>query len=540
MTSHYDKQYLKDSQSIINKYEITPMIESSDLLDTFYRDTLKGVGVETRAFEHEQPKSSKSSISKLNLQYSGHRSTSEPHMPDLFLGDLTPDPRSQHQGPLMKKYTEQIWHRKDDYRQSFKNDNDRSIHSKGINPSDVIKNKKKAISGFKERYKNFTDTTENITYSKNKKFDKHSDVLKNYTDISLAPINDNIDKNTKKTILNPKLIKSNMIESLTDHKIKIADYNKLLKQKNMKDTNIRKNKNKSVKDVKNNMLNNTYNKTMSQLALLTTNFVNKKKNTLGTLTNKFKISKDINNIKINKSKEHFKNNEIKTTELDGKAAKLSENFNKSYQINKQALDVRENISDFKSGMRNHTKGNNKENMTMRAKDVNDIITKSLRKSLMSNNINMINKGNNKESMVTKSKNLNDSVHYSKFTNENVILNKKTLNGNDKDYEIFNYKSKQPELFNNFVNDYSSLEVELGNKDKEKTLEGGISGVSTYEIKNIDDFDTDADFSKTGEVKKAAGSTGKMGSKFLFRQKEYENSMLEDDNINDKHTFNNRK
>ena len=46
-------QYI-DKARIFDKYELTPIIESSEILDDFYRSTLKNFEPDTPTFAHEE------------------------------------------------------------------------------------------------------------------------------------------------------------------------------------------------------------------------------------------------------------------------------------------------------------------------------------------------------------------------------------------------------------------------------------------------------------------------------------------------------
>lgn len=138
-----------DDLKIKNKYEITNLIEPGNILDTYYRNTLKDFTPDKATFAYEENRRNTDSVGKLNTHYYGRRNTTEPFQNDLFLGFTDKDPRSIHDGPLMGKYQEQIWKRKDDYKYSFKDDSDNSIHTAGISESKMQTNKKKHMMDLK-------------------------------------------------------------------------------------------------------------------------------------------------------------------------------------------------------------------------------------------------------------------------------------------------------------------------------------------------------------------------------------------------------
>jgi len=518
-----------DSKKIYNKYEITPIIESKELLNDYYRNTLKDFTPDKATLASDEQRKNKNSQSFLNSRYTGSRAGVEPHTPDLFLGDLSQDNRKTNEGPLMGDYKKQIWSRKDDYRKAFKDDSSNSIHSAGVTEAQVLENKKKAYNGLKDRYKNFKEAMNNISTSHNTIFDKKSLVDNTVLGYEINE-NNNINIFNNNITTNGNNLSKGW-ESLPDHKIKIANYNKIIKQADISNTNIRKSKDQGLADIKVDKTNEIQINLNNQLSLLTSNFINRKKNTTTTSTNKFKSSLKDMSRKINKRKEHFKNNEINTVIIDDKRAKFSEELEKEYKINKILLDVRKNISDFNSDKKNNDKGNNKENINHSTKQITSLLTDILHKSIKSNNENFIDKGNNKELINNKIRNNNNDELLSKFIQKSVEVNRDILNKSNNNYEIYNYKSKQPELANNFINDKTSIEKKLYNYDNEKKLDN-VVGKFNYEAKEINDFENDMDFSISGTVSSAAGTAGKIGSKYLMNKKEYESTILENDNIND--------
>jgi len=519
-----------DSKKIFNKFEITPIVESKELLNDYYRSTLKDYTPDKATLTSDQQRKNKGSQSILNSRYNGSRSGVEPYAPDLFLGDLEPDSRGTFDGPLMGNYKKQLWHRKDDYRKAFKDDSSNSIHSAGVTEAKVLENKKLAYNGLKNRYKNFNESM-NISSSNNTVFKNKSIVDNQEVDIVLADINDKKIDNQNNNIITNKPSISKGWESLPDHKIKVADYNKLIKQADISNTNIRKNKDQGVVDIEVNKSNETQNNINKQLSVITSNFMNKKRNSIKTVTTKFKSSLKDNNRKINKNREHFKNNEIKTVQLDDKRSNFMEVIDKEYKINKAMLDIRKNISNFTSDKKDYDKGNNKETIISSTKKITSLLTDILQKSIMSNNDGFLNKGNNKESINNKVRNINNDHLLSKFIQQSVEVNKDVLNKSNNNYEIYNYKSKLPELANNYVNDKTSIEKKLYSYDNEKKL-NNISSKIGYEIKTIMDFENDAEYATSGTVSSAAGTVGSIGSKYLNNKKEYESSILDDNNVND--------
>ncbi len=530
-------QYI-DSKRIINKYELTPLIESGDILDDFYRKTLKNFEPDTPTLASDEKRKNTDSISKLNVRQFGRRAPKEAFAPDLFLGDTSKDNRSIHNGPMMGDYQKQIWHRKDNFKKSFKNDADNSIPSEGISEGKMLKNKISTYKGFKERYKNFEESSDNWITGYNMKSAKISKVENSELDNTIADLNDIADIKSRRDYVTTFSLQAlpRGWESTPDHKLKIARYSKNLKSKNLNDVNFMKNRKQQSADIKIAEKADMENQLVSQLTTTIEGFKNKKKESFTVGVSNFKSSKISQFRNINKSKEYLKNKELENTELSDKKSNFTEELSKTYKPNDLKVDVRKIISDFSGDKKDYFKGKNlheKENFNITVRDKKELLTDILRKSITSNNTNYLNKGNNKSLFNNKSRNISEGMQSSKFLFKNSEINTNVLNKKKEDFEIFNYKTKQPELFSSYKNDKSSIEKTLSATDKEKMLEQRNIGPQQSEIQKAENFENDTDFSKSGEVSMAAGTVGNMGSKYMFKDKEYEDSISESYNINDK-------
>jgi hypothetical protein len=261
-------QYI-DKNRIFNKYELTPIIESSDILDNFYRDTLKNFEPDAPTFAYEEKRKNTDSVSKIKLREFGRRAPNEPFVADLFLGDTTPDPRSISYEPNMGKYQKQIWHRKDNYKKSFKNDADYSVHEAGIPEGQMNANKKETYKGLKSRYKNFEESTDSWAPSFIVDNNKKSKVNNSELDAEPIDLQDVENIKYRRDYVTDLSLKSLPIgwDSVPDHKIKIANYTKLLKSKSLNDIDVTKNRNKQTADGKMTETSDVENNLASQLSL---------------------------------------------------------------------------------------------------------------------------------------------------------------------------------------------------------------------------------------------------------------------------------
>lgn len=533
-------QYI-DKTRIFNKYELTPIIESSDILDDFYRSTLKNFEPDTPTFAHEEKRKNTDSVSKIKLREFGRRAPNEPFVADLFLGDTTPDPRSISYEPNMGDYQKQMWHRKDNFKKSFKNDNDYSVHEAGISEGQMDANKKATYKGLKTRYKNFDESTDAWAPSFVADGNKKSKVNNSELDDIPIDLHDTENIKYRRDHVTELSLKSLPIgwDSVPDHKIKIANYTKLLKSKNLNDIDVTKNRNKQTADGK--MIENSdvENNLASQLSLITSNFINKKKDnfTSGKDT-KFQKSYETQIRSINDAKEYFKNKELDNMEFTQKTQALNEAFTTLYKINDIKSDIRKNVSEFFINEKELAKGNNKEQYNYSIKDKKDIITDILHKSLMSNNSSFLNKGNNKSSYINKSRDISDDANQSKFILTSSIVNKDHLN-KTKNYEVINYKlAINRDTFDNYNNMKTGIDSTICDIDNEKQLEQRQLGPQHNESLTSENFITDSEFSNSGINNMAAGTVGVMGNKYMFNKKEYESSIL-DTSINDSTTYNKR-
>jgi hypothetical protein len=531
-------QYI-DKTRIFNKYELTPIIESSDILDDFYRDTLKNFEPDTPTFAHEEKRKNTDSVSKIKLREFGRRAPLEPFVADLFLGDTTPDPRSISYEPNMGNYQKQMWHRKDNFKKSFKNDADYSIHEAGISEGQMDANKKATYKGLKNRYKNFEESTDAWAPSFIADGNKKSKV--NNTELDDEPIDLQDVENIKyrRDHVTDLSLKSLPIgwDSVPDHKIKIANYTKLLKSKNLNDIDVTKNRNKQTADGKMTETSDVENNLASQLSLITSNFINKKKdNFISGKDTKFKNSSETQVRSINDTKEYFKNKELENMEFTQKKQALNEAFTTLYKTNDIKSDIRKNVSEFFINEKELAKGNNKEQNNYTTKDKKDLITDILHKSLMSNNSSFLNKGNNKSTYINKSRDISNDANQSKFILTSNIINNDQLN-KTKNYEVINYKlAINQDTFDNYSNVKSGIDSTIYIIDNEKELEQRNIGPQNNDPLSSENFITDTEFFSSGINNMAAGTVGVMGNKYMFNKKEYEKSIL-DTSINDSATFN---
>lgn len=173
-------------QHIIDrKYETTEIYEDVDQVDNFYRKVLRDDGpdpVNTFAYgnkrnnggydEDEIAFAKKQGIDLpattasrgalraniLNVRENGKRSTLEPRHSEAFFELTGADPRGTTNLPNMRDIVRHSRARADNYRLSFKNDEDNSLHESARNPSKVSSDIKMAMQSSKQKLQIFEDS----------------------------------------------------------------------------------------------------------------------------------------------------------------------------------------------------------------------------------------------------------------------------------------------------------------------------------------------------------------------------------------------
>jgi hypothetical protein len=92
---------------IASKFETTNLEIGEDMMDDYFRTSLKDKTMETTLFPSEQAFKSDSRAA-LNLRYEGNRAGMEPDQSDLFYGDTEPEPRRLMGLPNFMSYVDQI------------------------------------------------------------------------------------------------------------------------------------------------------------------------------------------------------------------------------------------------------------------------------------------------------------------------------------------------------------------------------------------------------------------------------------------------
>lgn len=245
-------------QHIIDrKYETTEIYEDIDQVDNFYRNVLRddgpdpintfadggkrnngGYDADEIAFAKKQgidlPTTTASSgalrANVLSIRENGKRSMLEPRHSEAFFELTGPDPRGSTNLPNMRDLVKHSRARADNYRLSFKNDEDNSIHESARNPSKVSSDIKMAMQSSKQKLQIFEDSevgwaanARNMFKSSDNK-SKVDNVLLDNQHLDIA--GQQIEQRRSNITLLSNSIPGGWSQE-ADHKIKVGKYNKI-------------------------------------------------------------------------------------------------------------------------------------------------------------------------------------------------------------------------------------------------------------------------------------------------------------------------
>jgi len=149
----------------LKKMEQTCMFEDPDMLNSYYRSTLKNMHCDKPMFESDQPRRDNYSQDRLNLLHSGARVTTQPYLPDgtfLDFQALEGDSRGTALDPNM------MLHRKQQEARGkfikFYSDEDASVPSEGRTQARVIADIKSQFYRVKDQLKIF-DTSQDSRHN---------------------------------------------------------------------------------------------------------------------------------------------------------------------------------------------------------------------------------------------------------------------------------------------------------------------------------------------------------------------------------------
>jgi hypothetical protein len=212
----------------LKKLEQTCMYEREDLLNDFFRSTLKDTTPDAPSFAQDLPRETQDELRSnvLNIRHSAARTPAEPIHPDLFLGFTERDKRGYHNsGPDMRKYVNES--KKRTRYIDFVSDHASDWTVPGGTRSDVrfIKDLRKTFEASRQRIKVFSTARDNRSVGfTGFKTGGMATVAKTTLDGTILDINDaNGLQRKDNTKLKEDLIKVGYRQT-GDHRFAVAQY----------------------------------------------------------------------------------------------------------------------------------------------------------------------------------------------------------------------------------------------------------------------------------------------------------------------------
>jgi hypothetical protein len=218
--------------------------DNPELVDHFFRSTLKGIGTDRPVFESEEPRTDNYSRDRINLRTTGTRTDLDPWLPDGTFLDYEfteKDPRGTAVGPDMRKYVEQQWARAPFIK--FSSDESHSVPELAMNPYQMIEAKDKTFVRYRESYKNFEESFDNFHNGGTGKKRTSTAAALVTGDGSVALIHDSTSRQRR----DPTHVLSNdpsvaFRHSTTDHRFKVQRYGYTTVAKGLESENWAKNR----------------------------------------------------------------------------------------------------------------------------------------------------------------------------------------------------------------------------------------------------------------------------------------------------------
>jgi hypothetical protein len=544
------------SSRISKKYELTPVLEDDEYMDDYFRSVLSDFSADPITREDEVARKNTNVNGTLDRRY-GRKSDNDIYKPDLFLGDMTPDPRSIADSADLNGFRKHMETRKDALRINLLNDDNKSIQSSTMTHNEVRQAKDKAFKRVKERYTNFTDQQENMRQGRTM---TQEEIFKNKKSMSEYIINDDkkelISGEVNNKHSNYKIKEFNKVDNNSIYSIgkKSEEYSKnnntAGKKYKVNDVTWRKNRDgmnrvedsfkKDTSSTVEKMNNNAF---MKSKMLSIENFVERKNESLdsekltgkgvGRETQTMSLhSKYINNPSMEHSKIAKNPNYIENTLSDKKNTSNVSKFvqNRVQRNHEMASYFRgdaENISHKKDKFSDTSvvdilTTNNKNRKSL--DEIVDNIRDSLRVSLMSGTRVV------DESKVNNSTTSGYKIIPTKLMSKLLLSNPDYVEkkGKQQSISVLNYSTKKPEKFVALNTEVQMEEGKYGNTlvSKENGSNGSRNSKKEYKQIGLENSKMGADMQEQKQTVKAAGSAGVVGSKFI--RDKFETELFGDD------------
>lgn len=495
-------------ETIKQKYEITKGMygDTDEILDDFYRNTLKNRAPDRITFESDRPRENHFSKTKLNLLHSGKLSDVEPYQPEIFLGFTEKDPRGHIVDPDLRKYNEQMWHRTSNYDKVFSSDADPSIPSEGVNEVKKIKDIRNAQFAGKKYRKIFSTSLDGMHIGYNGLPDSKPIGEKIENTNSVMDLNDidNIAKRRDWTTTKSFETPLGYL-STPDHKFKIAKYGKKGKNPDIYDTRIIENKKKIERDAKE-LVEYKDNLITKALVLTMKDIINdRKKNQDPSLNAQILgISNNTQYRKNNNNKKNDKTDESKNLLRTHKKAKLMEEMTKNIGAQVDKTDVIKNKQEAKNdiitGPIHQSEIANKTSANIEAFINNQLMDKILH----SHDINAT-QGNNKKTNIYSHIKPQLCEMMNKTKKDTQFENNKIQKRDPESYKFYKYNNKLPEDSNVISKNKEGYdEKAVIKKSTDKNTQNRNTAQLVYENNNKNNLDTEMAYVQNGTKNKKTG------------------------------------
>lgn len=541
---------------ISKKYELTPVLEDDEYMDDYFRSVLSDFSADPITKEDEVARKNTNVNGTLDRRY-GRKSDNDIYKPDLFLGDMTPDPRSLMDSADLNGFRKHMETRKDALKINLLNDDNKSINSSTMTHNEVRQAKDKAFRRVKERYTNFTDQQENVRRGRNM---TQEEIFKNKKSMSEYIINDDKKELIKGEVSNKysdyrinefKKAENNSIYSIGRKNEEYSKNNNTVgKEYRLNHVTWKKNRNgmnkvedsfkKDTSSTVEKMNNNSF---MRSKMLNIENFVERKNESLdsekltgkgvGRETQTMSLhSKYINNPSMEHSKiakdSNYTENALSDKKNTSNISKFVQNrVHRNHEIASYFRGDVENISHKKDKFSDTSMIDNLTTNKKNGKSLDDIVDNirdSLRVSLLSGSRVV------DESKVNNSTNSDYKVIPTKLMSRLLSSNPDYVEtkGKQQSISVFNYSTKKPEKF---VALNSEVEVEVGKYEntfisKENGSNGLRNSKKEYKQIGLENSKMDSDLQEQKQTIKAAGSAGVVGTKFI--RDKFETELVDDD------------
>lgn len=533
---------------ISKKYELTSVLEDDEFMDDYFRGVLSDYTPEPPSKEDEYKSKRSSETSGVMDRRYGRASDNNVYQPDLFLGDMSRDPRSLMDSADLNGFRKHMEHRKEAIKINLLNDDDKSIHSKTMSHSENRKKKDEAFYRVRDKYTTFEEQTVNKRPAKMLgKLSKEGSSLAGYIINTHSSNYANREDKNKHSYFQNKVSGDREIMSLMDYTISRRGIQFGMEGKgagkgmNMKkmNSNIRKGMNDTIDSVDKERLlwNERKNYALaSKKALSIENFVesNKMYKSKEQLTGRVTNYTGGETYRIGSSNKEFgvNRNRLDDTVMEESISNRISNAANSIVISNRIIRNKEMapvVAATAESLSNKTQpGSEEREITNNGKGSNnssgDKVMSMISESIRASKFGVDKVTESKENIVS-AKSGSGSKSSNIFSKNSVLNGRNTINtkGVGESISVFNYKTGKLQSIQTLTNSEFE-ESKKGKHISKETMDGGgmRRRARQYEQIGIANGNTAGDIKQSMKnavsadriMVRAAGSSGTIGRKFV--------------------------